>query len=232
MSCMPQEKHQFGSTPRCRAAAVLVAAATAALLAVSPIAAWAQVSPTGAREEGGSSSGGPCVLPTIDGNLTDTETLANCLQPADGCGFVVVDPAKDICAPNSGFIPCDPSEACPAGGAAIYFANGSDLIRVIFAYDRASDTFVAGFRVVDGHAIGDADGGGSADDDCGAPGNIIDQAGIGLAEPYDVFIDTTCDGKPEYTVEVSGNALKVNGVVVPAGQGSFTAGGSNLELSV
>src|SRR5262245_23304781 len=94
----------------------------------------AALSPSPATAELGTAGG--CIPPAIDGNLSDLESFATCLAPADGCGFVVVDPEKDICAPNQGFIPCNPSEACPAGGSAIYFANGADLIRVIFAYDR------------------------------------------------------------------------------------------------
>src|SRR5262245_5860870 len=173
----------------------------------------------------------PCQPPTVDGNLNDLEHFANCVQPGDGCGVVITDDEKDICGANT-LIPCNSSEACPSGGGLIYFANGADIILAIFAYDLASDTFFAGIRVAAGRAIGDADGGGTANDDCGPPGNITDQAGIGTGEPYLIYIDTTGDGTPEFRVEVSGNALKLNGVPVPVGNGSYATSGPNLELAV
>ncbi len=226
------------ATKRCRAALACVSTAlalgmvlvpiVAGLLVAVPEVALAQVD---IGRENWEPEGGGCVAPTVDGDLTDLEAFANCLTPALGCGFVVPDPAQDICAPNS-FVPCNPTIACPTGGASVYFSNGADLILAIFAYDRATDTFYYGARVVSGHAIGDADGGGTSGDDCGSPGNIIDQAGIGLSEPYNAFIDTNCDDKPEFLIEVSGNALKLNGVAVPGTDGGFATSGSNLELFV
>ncbi len=218
---------------RCLTLAAMFAILVPALLALDPpgAAADTRITPIGLPIRDFPPAGTGCTPPTVDGDLTDLEVFATCLTPADGCGFVVADNEKDICAPSS-FIPCNVPEACPSGGTSVYFANGADLIEAVFAYDRASDTFYFGARVVSGHAIGDADGGGTAVDDCGAPGNIIDQAGIGLSEPYNAFIDINCDDKPEFNIEVSGNTLKLNGVAVPGTDGGFATSGSNLELFI
>ena len=65
---------------------------------------------------------------------------------------------------------------------------------------------------------------------CASPGaNVTDGAEISLQEQYLWEIDTECDGTPNITVEVRGDAVNVFGAV-PSGT-DFDFNGTDLEVN-
>lgn len=173
-----------------------------------------------------------CSPPKLDGDLSDMIAFAKCLTFREGCGLISVDPERDVCRTDPEFSGCAPFAFCEATGGLDYLPNGADISVVVAAYDIAADVLYVGLRVPAGQVIGDADGGGTCNDD-GCPGsNIVDQLGIGPNEKYLIGIDVTCEFVPDITIEIRDNQMLVNDAPWPGTHFSFLCDGSDLEASV
>jgi hypothetical protein len=163
----------------------------------------------------------PSSVPAIDGNLDDLINYVRLLADTEtGCALEISDPDSDVVVTQD-FEPCSP--LTPVAGG-FYFENGFDQELALIAFD--GQDFHLGMRVMG--TIGDPDGNGSPDTDCGT--NILDSPGIGVFESYKWFIDSNCDGQGDIIVIVNNNQVAVSGVAYD--NASFAFNGSDVEVLI
>jgi len=161
------------------------------------------------------------LAPVVDGNLDDLIDYVHTLQmDGVGCALEITDPDSDVVLTQA-FVPCTPLTPVPGGN---YYPNGFDQTLALVAFD--GHDLSLGIRTAG--MIGDPDGNGDPDTDCGT--NILDSPGIGLQASYKWFLDTNCDGPTDVLIYVNNNQVTVSGASYDSTQFAFN--GHDLEVKV